>query len=961
MASDDTNEPGGETWQSPYRMTPETQAELLRALGLDAREIAARGAGGSALRVQRVAEGRAPADVMAVALQLKGHLGAHMGGGKYAVLCMNDAQHTNPDGTAENARGSCALMPPLEGLTYGLPVCQHAHCAHLRRDDWLGFLGAEVWQRAQTIVAEMKAPPAAPSEPTEPAPADPLEGLVERVTETKDTALAFESAVLDAAATLKDDEPHVFHRLRENLRAAGVAVSQWDRRLAEVEKRRKQEAKDAERAQAVQAADSRRAAEAEKRAKAAAKLAAEAAAADARLRLHYGHASPDDDTGIDYHMAPGRTWMERPAKRGRVEEITLANFSAPIVANVLEIEAPTATPRMTRVLSVQIGTETEQREVAVPARDFDRMEWPGALLPERAVVAAGKGNRDHLRAALGMMSRAETRRRYRFTGLVTEGGGRFYLHAGGAIGPEGTLPDIDVQPPDPADKFRLPPPPEGDELARALAAAVAFFGLEPASVVVPVVGLLFRAPIGDARVTVHIIGRKGLGKSLLAGIAQKFYGAATCSDDCTDGFPAQWTDGSSAKGVTRTLATLGNCVVVTDDLRVSGRRDESVFKMYDAVTRAIRGRSSPRLRYQDGSARNDPPPRATLLSTGEVLPQGHSTRDRVVSVQLDERPAPNLDAFLRARELLARGDKEEAHRVSSLAELVARANDGTLAAAMSTFIRWSLTHDDVPLGPRETAAAKRWGLGEGDRAATLFGSLALGLELFFQFLAEHGALSDDALKARKRRALDVMRAVAGTHSKTVEDEDPGVLLLAFVGTAVRMGKAYFAALQGNGEAGPPKSARTAWGWRAVRRGESFEWESQGVCVGRLSSNEGEVLIDPGPTLEVALERARNAGHPLAIDRESMGRALKGANLLMQTDKTRGTLHVMRRVGANMKAPFYAVKVEALGIEFDDATPASTTKTSDEDPDVPPANPDEAPDAGGFPVVEPQDAPPPDGS
>ena len=67
----------------------------------------------------------------------------------------------------------------------------------------------------------------------------------------------------------------------------------------------------------------------------------------------------------------------------------------------------------------------------------------------------------------------------------------------------------------------------------------------------------------------HIAGRKGLGKTLISGLVASLFGkslfeAPLCS----------WADGSSANGISRTLATVGDAVVVVDDLRVGVGREE---------------------------------------------------------------------------------------------------------------------------------------------------------------------------------------------------------------------------------------------------------------------------------------------------------------------------------------------------------------------------------------------------
>lgn len=890
-AMNDIGTASGE-WVSPYRMTPEVQAALVRELAIDLRETAP-ASGGATRNVQRVAEGKIPPDAMVIALQLKGHLGAHVGGGKFNVLCMNDGAHTKPPPsiTADNARGDCVILPPLEGQSHGHPFCSHGHCASLRREDWIAFLGADTWKRAQEIVAEMQSPRDAVAHDTP----DPLDGLAERIVAEGTPERAFDDLVVGAALTLQAEDAPAFQQLRRALKGAGVAVSQWDQALRDRQRAQKRATKEADRQRAIEAAGARRQAAEEAREAERARLIEAQEQAPTDLAVYYAES---EFNGVSYRMDPSvGTSMETFNKRGEPEVTVLAPFVPIIAADVLEFSAPDATPRRTLTLSVLFAGARSPVTLDHAPGELDK-NWPETLLGSRGVVAPIKGAREHLRVAMQRCSRPREQRRYRFTGWVSERGQWVYLSADKSFGADGVIEDVDVRPPEPADRFRLPAPPEGEALRRALDAVVAFFDVNPAEVVVPLVGLVFRAPLGRSRVTLHISGTKGTGKSLLAGLAQKFVGTGTCSADCSDGFVAQWTDGSSAKGIGRTLATIGDAVVVVDDLRVGGARDEHTFAMFDHVIRAHFNRSAPRKLTREGGARNDPPSRCSILSTGEVLPQGHSTRDRVVGAHLATRPTPDLGP------------------------LVERANAGEFAAAMAAYVaHCAPRYDEIQrtIGVREKEAAQRWGLGDTDRAAGLLGALALGLESMFAFLAEHHALPEDALKARKRRALDAMRKVAGAHSATVEAENPAKLLCLFVGDAVRSGEEHFARILPSGEAGPPSASPGAWGWRLVQRGAGSEWEPRGRRLGRLSTRDDEVLLDPGPALDVARERARRAGRALAIDAENMGRSLKAAGVLGTPDEGSGTLHVLRRIGAGLKAKFFPVKITALGVEIEDAS------------------------------------------
>jgi len=234
----------------------------------------------------------------------------------------------------------------------------------------------------------------------------------------------------------------------------------------------------------------------------------------------------------------------------------------------------------------------------------------------------------------------------------------------------------------------------------------------PATVVVPLVSAAFRAVMGRSRLTVHVSGRTGTGKSLLAGIVQPLFGRGMHGE----ALPVSWADGSTANGIARVLSRVSDAPVVVDDLRFGGGpSDVRVAELFDRVTRAQFNGAAPVKLTRDGGQRTDPASRCIIVSTGETPPRMHSTRNRVVCVELDERSAPDL------------------------APLVLRAAGGELARGMAAFVQWYAPRyaTNLPrLDALERAAGVRWALGVTDRAASLFRALALGAELLFAWLAE---------------------------------------------------------------------------------------------------------------------------------------------------------------------------------------------------------------------------------
>src|SRR5690606_40074516 len=86
-------------------------------------------------------------------------------------------------------------------------------------------------------------------------------------------------------------------------------------------------------------------------------------------------------------------------------------------------------------------------QVTVPAERFNSMGWVTESWGNRAVVYAGQGAKDHMRAAIQLLS-GDVPRRTVFEHLGWRKIDRrwLYLHAGGAIGAEGAMDTIAVEP-----------------------------------------------------------------------------------------------------------------------------------------------------------------------------------------------------------------------------------------------------------------------------------------------------------------------------------------------------------------------------------------------------------------------------------------------------------------------------------------------------------------------------------
>src|SRR5262249_27832522 len=145
----------------------------------------------------------------------------------------------------------------------------------------------------------------------------------------------------------------------------------------------------------------------------------------------------------------------------------------------------------------------------VPAAEFASMNWPTTAWEGKAVVHAGQGTRDHLRAAIELLSTGRTVRTvFLHVGWRQVGKEFVYLHAAGAIGPGGAVAGIDVLPPGALAGLELPAPSPADNQA-AIRASLGFLDLAPGPLTFPFLAATYRAPLGLCDFSLHACGPTG--------------------------------------------------------------------------------------------------------------------------------------------------------------------------------------------------------------------------------------------------------------------------------------------------------------------------------------------------------------------------------------------------------------------------------------------------------------------
>jgi hypothetical protein len=109
------------------------------------REKAARPQRNDAHEGEKQAKTALGAGVLFHAFQARGDLGDAIEGGKWAIACPWEDQHSK----GQRYDGGTVLFAPGPGEDLGFPYCAHAHCQHRELKEWLGHFSREELARAR--------------------------------------------------------------------------------------------------------------------------------------------------------------------------------------------------------------------------------------------------------------------------------------------------------------------------------------------------------------------------------------------------------------------------------------------------------------------------------------------------------------------------------------------------------------------------------------------------------------------------------------------------------------------------------------------------------------------------------------------------------------------------------------------------------------------------------------------
>lgn len=578
----------------------------------------------------------------------------------------------------------------------------------------------------------------------------------------------------------------------------------------------------------------------------------------------------------NYYVKDGSTYMLRSTPDGPVS-ILLGNFTATITGD-LEVDDGVETHGEFEILAT-IGDQSRKRAITVA--EFHSMTWPSEMLGATAAVGPGLGIRDQLRFAVQVLGPAVARRRvYAHMGWRhIPGVGHCYLHAGGAHGPEGPVPDVETRLPEALSLFVLPTPRSKGEIVQATARTLDLLNLGPPRIMYPLAGLAFRASIGDCDLSGFLSGNTGGFKTATAAIWQSFFAPTITAKS----LPCSWSGTANSLEVIAFHAK--DTLLVVDDFKPVGSPNDVARKhaQADQLLRAQGNRLGRSRLRPDATPRPARPPRGLILSTGEDLPFGASLNARMVV--LDVQP----------------GDIN----VAELTRCQADAAAGVYALAMAGFIQFLAK--DLPGRVKrfrarvEQLRAASDGSGGHRRATSNLADLQAAWEMFLAHAQEIGAIDAQRAERERRASWDALLDLGERQAEQQTQLDEVEMFFRLLTAGLASGAAHLADRSGSA---PTTASPAVCGWRRSDEGPTAPWREQGMRIGWIDG--AYIYLIP----EAAIGAAQRMGtdtERLTSTKRTLVTRMAEAGRLARQDTGRNKHCVRVEIG---ESRVYALCIEA---------------------------------------------------
>jgi hypothetical protein len=568
-------------------------------------------------------------------------------------------------------------------------------------------------------------------------------------------------------------------------------------------------------------------------------------------------------------------------KGERLSQVQLSNYRAAITTNI-RLDDGVETRREFEIKSELMGRSFQ---FTIPASEFASMDWPIERMGSPAITFPNQ--REYARTAIQSFSfTAEDRCIYTHTGWRNVDGRWLFLHAGGAICGTGAVSDVNVRLLGPMSRYELRLPAAQDTLASAVKASLQLVELGPPSISFPLLAATCRAVFGGADFALHLAGETGAFKSEVAALHQQHFGAAMNRLN----LPGAWSSTGNALEVFAFQAK--DTLFVIDDFAPQGSGAD-VARYHAAADRVFRaaGNHAGRGRLDStAKLRDQKPPRALILSTGEDIPRGQSIRARLLILEL---PKASID-----RSDLTRCQKD--------------AQTGLYSQAMGGFVQWLACHyEEVRATFDRTISDHRANaLGSMAHARTpeIVANLQAGFEMYLEFAVATGAIDSAERNCLASRCWEALRDAAAAQAKHQAATEPAARFLTLLRSVLTSGRAHLEARAG----GEPDRAPGSCGWRRDIFGKCAPL---GDCIGWVDGED--IYLEPTASYRVAQNAGRDMGEVLAVSEQTLKKRLHEKGLLASVDAKRQTLSVRRTIGGSSKDVLHILRSSFLPEESED--------------------------------------------
>jgi hypothetical protein len=564
----------------------------------------------------------------------------------------------------------------------------------------------------------------------------------------------------------------------------------------------------------------------------------------------------DADSNLPYLTTEAGMIWRKPTQDGALD-VLLANFSASIIKDIVEDDG--AEERRRFVIAATVRRRVQQIEI--PAQQFAGMSWVGEQLGAAAVLEPGLGTKERVRHAIQTLSGEISEHRvYAHTGWRRINGLWVFLHGHGAIGPEGSIRDVEVGLRGPLSRLALPDPSEGHARLDALSAVLQLLELLPPEIAYPLLGATWLAPLRallghdapDFVAWLH--GPSGSFKSELLALAQGFYG-----DFSRSTLPVNFS--ATANALERFLFEAKDALLAVDDFHPAGdlREQQAMNQVANRILRGA-GNLAGRARMRaDTTLRPALDPRCLAIASGERLPEGHSSIARMMPIAV---PPGAID-----KASLTQAQDNRHHYPFALASYL-----------QSLAQRFDMLQAMLPQQFRALRAELQV-TGSHRREPGQLAHLMLGLETFLGFAADCGAMTESDVDAHLRQAQESLLGHAREHTLAQTEEAPAQLFLRYLTDGFAGKRIYLEDKQGE----TPIDAEV-WGWERSAQGDSFGMPQEGWRHGSAAQLVGVLdddwlLLYPEQVYQFVVGAARAAGRTFPVDQNSLMRRLDEAGLI----------------------------------------------------------------------------------